>query len=273
MYGPRKYSTPIRVSTSRAPSLHKHWRLLVFTSLEQISNLGISPTRRWYGWTFQPVSSAITMNLCWQTGWLGALPGTCIVCLLHFRLLIYCGSTSSPNVWVQYIFYPLFKIACFQCPLLPFTTLDQNCMWFVETNLAAVAQNQKQACNQHTATPSFTVGDPVWLSIPTAGNLDPMWEGEWVIKSVKSPMITAETPKLCIKIAYNTKMFQQTPCLWNPTQAMWKTKVGNLLQLTMFMSHLLLHLYLNAIHSDSIVHWTDMDFESWGQAWVKGGWM
>ena len=59
---------------------------------------------------------------------------------------------------------------------------------FVETNLAAAAHSQKQAYDQHTATPSFTAGDTVWLSIPTAGKLDPKWEGEWVIKSVKSPI-------------------------------------------------------------------------------------
>lgn len=59
---------------------------------------------------------------------------------------------------------------------------------FVETNLAAAAHNQKQTYDQHTATPSFTAGEPVWLSVPTAGKLDPKWEGEWVIKSVKSPI-------------------------------------------------------------------------------------
>ena len=59
---------------------------------------------------------------------------------------------------------------------------------FVETNLAAAARNQKQAYDQHTSAPSFTVGDPVWLSVPTAGKLDPKWEGEWVIQSVKSPI-------------------------------------------------------------------------------------
>ena len=36
--------------------------------------------------------------------------------------------------------------------------------------------------------PSFTTGDPVWLSIPTAGKLEPRWEGGWVVKSVKSPV-------------------------------------------------------------------------------------
>ena len=59
---------------------------------------------------------------------------------------------------------------------------------FVEINLAAVAHNQKRAYGQQRVTPSFTAGEPVWLSVPTAGKLDPKWEGEWVIKSVKSPI-------------------------------------------------------------------------------------
>ena len=32
------------------------------------------------------------------------------------------------------------------------------------------------------------VGDPVWLSISTAGKLNPKWEGEWVIQFVQSPV-------------------------------------------------------------------------------------
>ena len=27
----------------------------------------------------------------------------------------------------------------------------------------------------------------MWLSIPTAGKLDPRWEGRWVVKAIKSP--------------------------------------------------------------------------------------
>ena len=38
----------------------------------------------------------------------------------------------------------------------------------------------------HQYTP-FAAGEPVWLSAPTAGKLEPRWEGDWVIKSVKGP--------------------------------------------------------------------------------------
>ena len=32
------------------------------------------------------------------------------------------------------------------------------------------------------------MGDSVWLAVPTAGKLDPRWEGEWVVKTIKSPV-------------------------------------------------------------------------------------
>ena len=35
---------------------------------------------------------------------------------------------------------------------------------------------------------SFQVGDDVWLSLPRAGKLDPKWEGNWKVVSVKNPV-------------------------------------------------------------------------------------
>jgi len=62
---------------------------------------------------------------------------------------------------------------------------------FVHINLSKAACSQKPQYDQHTTQPAFIVGSPVWLSIPTAGKLDPRWKGDWVIKSMKSS-ITAE---------------------------------------------------------------------------------
>ena len=59
---------------------------------------------------------------------------------------------------------------------------------FVDTNLVQAASNQKVAYYSKTCVRKFTEGDPVWLSIPTAGKLDPRWEGNWTIKSIKSPV-------------------------------------------------------------------------------------
>ena len=62
---------------------------------------------------------------------------------------------------------------------------------FVHTNISRAACSQKFHYDQRTKQPTFAAGNPVWLSVPTAGKLDARWEGEWVIKSMKSP-ITAE---------------------------------------------------------------------------------
>ena len=59
---------------------------------------------------------------------------------------------------------------------------------FVHTNLTQATCSQKFYYDHHTMQSTFVSGDPVWLSIPTADKLDPRWEGEWVIKSVKGPV-------------------------------------------------------------------------------------
>ena len=46
---------------------------------------------------------------------------------------------------------------------------------FVESNLAAAAHHQKLAYDQYLLPTVYSVGDLVWLSIPTAGKLDPRW--------------------------------------------------------------------------------------------------
>ena len=59
---------------------------------------------------------------------------------------------------------------------------------FVESQTTQTANRQKSTYDKHSTCRSFGVGDPVWLSIPTAGKLEPRWEGGWVVKSVKSPL-------------------------------------------------------------------------------------
>ena len=44
----------------------------------------------------------------------------------------------------------------------------------VETNLAEAAAHQKMMYDKHSTYRYF---DMVWLSVPTAGKLDPRWEG------------------------------------------------------------------------------------------------
>ena len=58
----------------------------------------------------------------------------------------------------------------------------------VETNLAEAATHQKTTYDKHSTSRTFKVGDLVWLSVPTAGKLDPRWEGNWKITAVRSPV-------------------------------------------------------------------------------------
>ena len=59
---------------------------------------------------------------------------------------------------------------------------------FVEANLVEAASQQQVYYNRHSCQRQFKVGDPVWLSVPTAGKLDPKWEGGWTVTKVESPV-------------------------------------------------------------------------------------
>ena len=47
-------------------------------------------------------------------------------------------------------------------------------------------QRQKDFYDGATKSRSFTVGDAVWLQVPTAGKLEARWEGGWTVKEVLS---------------------------------------------------------------------------------------
>ena len=54
---------------------------------------------------------------------------------------------------------------------------------FVQANLA---RSSKQY-DRHTILCSLRVGDPIWLSIPTAWKLQPHWDGKWTVGKLKGP--------------------------------------------------------------------------------------
>jgi len=58
----------------------------------------------------------------------------------------------------------------------------------VESNLVRSAGHQKTHYDKQSTTPSFVVHDKVWLSVPTAGKLQPRWEGDWKVTAIKSPV-------------------------------------------------------------------------------------
>ena len=58
---------------------------------------------------------------------------------------------------------------------------------FVETHMTEAAHKQKLCYDRHTTSRSFKCGDSVWLTSPTAGKLDPKWEGDWEVQAVNGP--------------------------------------------------------------------------------------
>lgn len=58
---------------------------------------------------------------------------------------------------------------------------------FVQETIGDAAKAQKEQYDlRSTEERILHKGDPVWLSIPTAGKLDPRWEGGWTIQEVMS---------------------------------------------------------------------------------------
>ena len=98
---------------------------------------------------------------------------------------------------------------------------------FVELNNVQASSHQKHYFDQHTQPRTFQVGDSVWLSIPTAGKLEPKWEGEWVIQSVQSPVTytindgkrtkTVHINRLRPRLQRSTLLVDQSPHhTWEP---------------------------------------------------------
>ena len=151
------------------------------------------------------------MSLHQLTGWMGNLFTICLVSLQNFPAYynrcfpIYATVWQATNVrpngnttGVWFLSYP----AQIQSRLAELRD-------FVHTQLTQAAHSQKLHYDQHTKQPTFVAGKAVWLSIPTAGKLDPRWEGEWVIKSMKSPVTAKIYDGRCTtQIVYGIVLFQ-----------------------------------------------------------------
>ena len=77
------------------------------------------------------------------------------------------------------------------------------------------ATAQKTSYDSHrTTTRSFNVGDLVWLSQPTAGKLDPRWDGSWIVKSIHSPVTLQITNGKLHKVVHINRLRHriQPPC-------------------------------------------------------------
>ena len=86
---------------------------------------------------------------------------------------------------------------------------------FVEAHMVEKATAQKTSYDNHsTTTRSFNVGDLVWLSQPTAGKLDPRWDGSWIVKSIHSPVTLQITNGKLHKVVHINRLRHriQPPC-------------------------------------------------------------
>ena len=79
----------------------------------------------------------------------------------------------------------------------------------VEANNTEAAHRQKLCYDKRSSERRFKVGDTVWLSIPTAGKLDPHWEGRWSVKSVKTPLTVEITDGVRTKIVHVNRIRQR----------------------------------------------------------------
>ena len=106
--------------------------------------------------------------------------------LFAYRIAVHSSTGVSPFVMMfgrQPKLPPhvnAFDSTAYMC--IKFHCLDD----FVRDHLERAAQHQKTAYDQHSKVRKFQVGQPVWLSVPTAGKLDPRWEGKWKVTKIKT---------------------------------------------------------------------------------------
>ena len=121
-----------------------------------------------------------------QADWERYLP----LVLLAYHTAVHSSTRFSP-------FELMFGRPALTSPLPSLTTFDVNTYHFqlcstlaglqdiVEMYITKAAHHQKTQYDHHVHERSFKVGDSVWLSIPTAGKLEPRWQGGWEIKSIR----------------------------------------------------------------------------------------
>ena len=94
--------------------------------------------------------------------------------------------------------------------------------------------HQKTGYDSHSLSRHLNVGDKVCLSIPTAGKLDPRWEGKWRIKRIKSPVNVEGTDESRVRVVHINRIQHrlqpddtevsphskeiEVPSSWNPSQ-------------------------------------------------------
>ena len=72
----------------------------------------------------------------------------------------------------------------------------------VLSNTSTAAQAQKFYYDRTATNRSFTPQELVWLSIPTAGKLQPRWEGKWKVVEMKGPVTVEITDGRRTKVVH-----------------------------------------------------------------------
>ena len=100
--------------------------------------------------------------------------------------------------------------------------------YFVEAHMVEKVTAQKTLYDSHSTKRSFKAGDLVWLSQPTAGKLDPQWDGSWTVKSIYSPVTLQITNGQLDKVVHINRLrhkieptCQQATCSRTPTEHTW----------------------------------------------------
>ena len=76
----------------------------------------------------------------------------------------------------------------------------------VEVHIAESAHRQKVDYDRHSAERQFKPGDLVWLSVPTAGKLDPRWKGNWTVRSMKLSVTVEITDGERTKVVHTNRL-------------------------------------------------------------------
>ena len=83
-----------------------------------------------------------------------------------------------------------------------------------------VANQQKNHCDKKSTAPLFTAHDKVWLSVPTAGKLQPRWEGGWRVTEVKSPVTIQINNGRKSKMVHSSRLRHRFQAAANSSESM-----------------------------------------------------
>ena len=142
--------------------------------------------------TFQSLTFADVSYLCRQSSRLGTTPASHSLRISNISTLVHryrtiCADVSKTTAHCKHRFGTSCSIRSIIIHI-DFALKMAELKNFVESNQTTAAAKQKRAYDKSSTQRSFKINDPVWLSIPTAGKLDPKWEGDWKVVPNKVPV-------------------------------------------------------------------------------------